>query len=366
MRTSARRRRRRRRAAFVRPPPARSGHGHAFLRLVPPAAAAGATLRLVAREEEAAGPGPDDAAEETAPPDDAETEEVPLRLPPALLTVLLAGGGSGSGTAADGAPSPDASDRAVAVRVMADDRGGAPRPGRLARCDVDAADRLDDDAAAAAADRRATVRLSYVCSTSAAGRRRFDGRPGVDDRDRTSRHPHPHRDGGREAWLARRLAGEVIVAGGIVALDVSPQDQDEPYAVADDAGGEPEEERHAVFFLVEELRVADGGAAAPDRAARCLRLWPPGRFDVALLAPPADARDADAAEPRREAEEEDAASCPGYESTLEELLALARVEDPAGAPAAVVLAGCAGVGKSRMVRASAAAACYPCWRPWLA
>ena len=44
--------------------------------------------------------------------------------------------------------------------------------------------------------------------------------------------------------------------------------------------------------------------------------------------------------------------CPGYESTLDELVALANMDDrEAAAPSAVLLSGCAGVGKTRMVRA---------------
>ena len=41
--------------------------------------------------------------------------------------------------------------------------------------------------------------------------------------------------------------------------------------------------------------------------------------------------------------------CPGYYSVLEELVTLAKMDNPNGAPSAVILSGCAGVGKTRMV-----------------
>ncbi|KAL3797103.1 hypothetical protein HJC23_000441 [Cyclotella cryptica] len=40
--------------------------------------------------------------------------------------------------------------------------------------------------------------------------------------------------------------------------------------------------------------------------------------------------------------------CPGYESTLDELISLAMLTDPNAAPTGILLSGCSGVGKSRM------------------
>ncbi|EJK63931.1 hypothetical protein THAOC_15384, partial [Thalassiosira oceanica] len=42
--------------------------------------------------------------------------------------------------------------------------------------------------------------------------------------------------------------------------------------------------------------------------------------------------------------------CPGYESTLQELLTMAQTRDQRCSPTAVVISGCPGVGKTRMVR----------------
>lgn len=41
--------------------------------------------------------------------------------------------------------------------------------------------------------------------------------------------------------------------------------------------------------------------------------------------------------------------CPGYEPVLGELLSLAELANPNAAPAGIILSGCSGVGKSRMV-----------------
>lgn len=43
-------------------------------------------------------------------------------------------------------------------------------------------------------------------------------------------------------------------------------------------------------------------------------------------------------------------ACPGYESVLNELLSLAELIGTPAAPTGILLSGCAGVGKSRMVR----------------
>jgi hypothetical protein len=43
-------------------------------------------------------------------------------------------------------------------------------------------------------------------------------------------------------------------------------------------------------------------------------------------------------------------ACPGYESALNELLSLAKLTGTPAAPTGILLSGCAGVGKSRMVR----------------
>jgi DNA replication protein DnaC len=41
--------------------------------------------------------------------------------------------------------------------------------------------------------------------------------------------------------------------------------------------------------------------------------------------------------------------CPGYNTVLEELVSFAKLVDSSAAPTGVLLSGCAGVGKSRMV-----------------
>jgi len=43
--------------------------------------------------------------------------------------------------------------------------------------------------------------------------------------------------------------------------------------------------------------------------------------------------------------------CPGYEPIIDNLVALAQLVDENAAPTGILLSGCAGVGKSRMVRA---------------
>jgi len=158
----------------------------------------------------------------------------------------------------------------------------------------------------------ATIHISYICSNCSRGREFFS------DKDNELL--------GKEGCidtLMDFLYGGAIVEGGILGMDIS----------------NTQEEEEVVFFMVNKIVMKDGSNV------RFLYL----RHDVNFNIIVDDMPDKTTTRPIQQTKIHEDVYCPGYYSVLDELITLAKTDNPNGVPSAVILSGCAGVGKTRMV-----------------
>ena len=130
--------------------------------------------------------------------------------------------------------------------------------------------------------------------------------------------------------LRRKLNNQVVAKNSISFI---------PLGVSDGIDLYPE----GIFFMVSAATVR--GEPLHDKCSINLK---PDSFEVTLVERPKACGTDHSIEEAEEGSGEEY-TCPGYESTLQELLALAQTRDQRCAPTAVVVSGCPGVGKTRMV-----------------
>ena len=154
----------------------------------------------------------------------------------------------------------------------------------------------------------ATVHMSYICSSNSKGRALFN-------------------DVCESGDICEFLYGGALVEGGIIGMD---------HFMA----GENYDEEVTIFFMVNKIIMKDGSGNS-----RFLYFGGGRYIDIELD----EASDTSPTRPIQQPKIHEDVYCPGYYSVLEELVTLAKMDNPNGAPAAVMLSGCAGVGKTRMV-----------------
>eukprot|EP00578_Thalassiosira_sp_NH16_P006297 CAMPEP_0181121864 /NCGR_PEP_ID=MMETSP1071-20121207/24983_1 /TAXON_ID=35127 /ORGANISM="Thalassiosira sp., Strain NH16" /LENGTH=906 /DNA_ID=CAMNT_0023206747 /DNA_START=72 /DNA_END=2792 /DNA_ORIENTATION=+ len=191
----------------------------------------------------------------------------------------------------------------------------------------------------------ATIHLMYMCSNNPRGRAYFGSK--------SSKNAHAKKDG--IDLIMKMLVGEVVAEGGILAIDIGKSNgmYVSPGMDFDYDGNDHQE---VVFFMVNKIWMKDG--TVPKKDSRFLRLWPHQSFNIHLDLPntitvprgnDSNPRIPQGNDRSTNVQEDNMHySCPGYESVLEELLTLSKMDNPDGAPTAVMLSGCSGVGKSRM------------------
>lgn len=162
-----------------------------------------------------------------------------------------------------------------------------------------------------------TIHLEYMCSTCTYGRRLF-GHETLADREEGM------------SILRRKLNNQVVSKNSISFIPLGFSDDIDLYT-------------DGVFFMVSEAE-AQG---KPLHDKQCINLKPDS-FRVTLVER-STAHEKDSSIEVAEGSEEEYI-CPGYESTLQELLTMAQTRDQRCSPTAVVISGCPGVGKTRMVR----------------
>lgn len=215
------------------------------------------------------------------------------------------------------------------------------------------------------------IHLEYMCSTTTKGRNLYHT-----DNSRRQQVLLP-RGGLEDQTFRNQLTGMTIVEGGIIGIDI---DDDE---VGVENGDWYNEDcginRNVVFFMVNKIDITSDGGNATTRRARFLHISACCSYDIVLDHPSLRQADGDSSdEVDAVAETPNADSnfgitqrpscridgstldpnhnnihfiCPGYESIFNELLSLARMmNNPDAYPSAVLLSGCSGVGKTRMVR----------------
>ena len=229
-----------------------------------------------------------------------------------------------------------------------------------------------------------TIHLEYMCGTTTKARNLFTTHADVVDNS-TRRQPQQHvllpRGGERDTLIRKQLASMTLIGeGGIIGVDT-----DEPDADYGDEDGIYDREfgrnGNVVFFMVNKIVISkEGGGeisfsdATTTIRTKHLHISKCCSFDV-ILDPPSFHRlvEVDDTENKVNAVSEasnDVTSnfrrimptparlfddsihfiCPGYEPILDELLSLARMMDtPDACPTTVLLSGCSGVGKTRMV-----------------
>jgi len=156
------------------------------------------------------------------------------------------------------------------------------------------------------------IHISYICSNCSRGREFFSskgtellGKEGCID------------------TLMDFLYGSTVVEGGILGMDISNTQEEE-----------------VVFFMVNKIVTMKD-----ESNVRFLYLRHDVNFNIIVDHMPG----APTTRPIQQPKIHEDVYCPGYYSVLEELVTLAKMSNPDGAPSAVILSGCAGVGKSRMV-----------------
>mmetsp|Transcript_29707 Transcript_29707/g.62549 ORF Transcript_29707/g.62549 Transcript_29707/m.62549 type:complete len:892 (+) Transcript_29707:63-2738(+) len=186
-----------------------------------------------------------------------------------------------------------------------------------------------------------TIHLTYICSNTSRGRRYFSKTSNIDD------------NGRKEGidLLKQVLTGEVVAENGILGVSL-----EEKECVDVTSEFEDDEHHDAVFFMVGKILINDESSV--EKSANILHLGTHGSFEISLNSPGTFESSKSESNPHpstpqhnlqpSKPEYNGIQSCPGYESILEELLMLAKMNDPNGSPTAVVLSGCSGVGKTRM------------------
>ena len=191
-----------------------------------------------------------------------------------------------------------------------------------------------------------TIHLTYICSNSSRCRGYFNNKNSVNTELRRK---------GMDL-LMTTLAGEVVVEGGILCVDFAKKDS--VFNIASEMYCDImyEKNEELVFFMVGKIISAssDESTCEAGSAANCLCLGPRGTFDISFEQPGENKiipQLSQSTKVQSSVQVDDVQyNCQGYEDVLEELLTLAKMNDPNGAPTAVMLSGCSGVGKSRMVR----------------
>ena len=171
------------------------------------------------------------------------------------------------------------------------------------------------------------IHLTYICSTTSRGRDCFRNKQNNDIMNA----------GTGNEFLMNLLAGQVVTEGSVIGIDIGEKfDDDDGYYYNNELHRED-----MVFFMVNKIVTTDGSIIN----AKYLYLEPGQQFDVLLNA---DCSNATIDNPQPKTQWNNC-KCPGYESILDELLTLTKISNPNGSPTAVILSGCSGVGKSRMV-----------------
>jgi len=225
------------------------------------------------------------------------------------------------------------------------------------------------------------IHLEYMCSTTTKGRNLFHST----NANHNSRRNHVllPRGGLEDQTIRNQLMGMTIVEGGIIGIDMD--DDDVGVENVDCYNEDCGINQNVVFFMVNKIANTKGGensstADTTTIRARYLPISTCCSYDIMLDPPSLRQADGDNDEVDTVAETHNADSigtkprpprrcdgsnmdlnhdshdsihfvCPGYESILNELISLARMmNNPDAYPSAVLLSGCSGVGKTRMVR----------------
>ena len=186
------------------------------------------------------------------------------------------------------------------------------------------------------------IRLAYICSTSHVGRSIF-GNASTDYEDVQKQQ--------RIDYLRKALVDEVVVEGVIFGIVLNLNDDDFGVYDYDNDSDRDCSDQHVAFFVVNEIVVVgddgEGGGRRGEGASEFVHLSSRHDLEVTLDAYiPMTLESSGMNDTTIDVDY----VCMGYNSVLEELVALARtIDDPRDiAPTAVVLTGCVGVGKSRM------------------
>ena len=155
-----------------------------------------------------------------------------------------------------------------------------------------------------------TINLRYMCSNSENGRRCFK---------------YTTNESRAIGILKEKLAGAVVAEGSILGIDHGCENQ---------VGSATQE---ISFFMVDNI---DSSTRSSLRYV-CLSSM---NFNITLASP----KIKEESGPLLNDNTPSQYSCPGYNSVLNELLSLATFRNLDGKPTAVILSGCAGVGKTRM------------------
>jgi hypothetical protein len=229
-----------------------------------------------------------------------------------------------------------------------------------------------------------TIHLEYMCGTTTKARNLFTTHDDVVDNSRR-RHPQQlvllPRGEERDTLIRKQLASMAIIdEGGIIGVDTDEHDADHGdedgiYDIDFGRNG------NVVFFMVNKIVISKGGGGEVSSSdattiirTKHLHISKCCSFDV-ILDPPSFHRQVEVDDtentvnavseapndvtsnvrrimptPARMFDDNIHFICPGYEPILDELLSLARMMDtPDACPTAVLLSGCSGVGKTRMV-----------------
>ncbi len=251
-----------------------------------------------------------------------------------------------------------------------------------------------------------TIHLEYMCSTGTNDRNPDNGTSFPDNSTRQNQNVRRSGGGSVENQRIRKQLTDliIIVEGGIIGIDMDENDDDDDLGEDDDDDYDCNgfgSNRNVVFYMVNKIFITKGGggdapssiAAIQTTAVRAkyIHISTCCSFDV-VLDPPFSLQhvcdtdnDGFVTVESKEVPKDGASNiqiiprpprcfngitmnlnqnsihfvCPGYENVLEELLLLAKMmTNPDAYPSAVLLSGCCGVGKSRMVCPSSASSSF--------